>query len=90
MPPDMEDYPSEVQEAFLIHSCLPDRWDGMSGMFLGKDWSALGTLLEVFEVEDKRTVVTMLKAIDDRNSNSINQKQSERQKAAENKAKMKR
>jgi len=90
MPPDMEDYPSEVQEAFLIHSCLPDRWDGMSGMFLGKDWSALGTLLKVFEVEDKRTVVTMLKAIDDRNSNSINQKQSERQKAAENKAKMKR
>lgn len=86
----MEDYPSEVQEAFLIHSCLPDRWDGMSGMFLGKDWSALGTLLKVFEVEDKRTVVTMLKAIDDRNSNSINQKQSERQKAAENKAKMKR
>lgn len=90
MPPDMEDYPSEVQEAFLIHSCLPDRWDGMSGMFLGKDWSALGTLLKVFEVEDKRTVVTMLKAIDDRNSNSINQKQSERQKAAENKAKIKR
>lgn len=86
----MEDYPSEVQEAFLIHSCLPDRWDGMSGMFLGKDWSALGTLLKVFEVEDKRTVVTMLKAIDDRNSNSINQKQSERQKAAENKAKIKR
>lgn len=86
----MGDYPSEVQEAFLIHSCLPDRWDGMSGMFLGKDWSALGTLLKVFEVEDKKTVVTMLKAIDDRNSNSINQKQSERQKAAENKAKMKR
>jgi len=83
----MEDFPSEVQEAFLIHSCLPDRWDGMSGMFLGKDWSALGTLLDVFEIEDKRTVVMMLKAIDDRNSNHINQKQSQRQKAAENKAK---
>ena len=83
----MEDFPSEVQEAFLIHSCLPDRWDGMSGMFLGKDWSALGTLLDVFEVEDRRTVVMMLKAIDDRNSNQINTKQSQRQKAAENKAK---
>jgi len=83
----MEDFPSEVQEAFLIHSCLPDRWDGMSGMFLGKDWSALGTLLDVFEIEDRRTVVMMLKAIDDRNSNQINTKQSQRQKAAENKAK---
>jgi hypothetical protein len=87
MPPAMEDFPSEVQEAFLIHSCLPDRWDGMSGMFLGKDWSALGTLLDVFEIEDRRTVVMMLKAIDDRNSNQINTKQSQRQKAAENKAK---
>ena len=83
----MEDFPSEVQEAFLVHSCLPDRWDGMSGMFLGKDWAALGTLLDVFEIEDRKTVVMMLKSIDDRNSNHINQKQSQRQKAASNKAK---
>ena len=85
----MEDYPSEVQEAFLIHSCLPDRWDGMSGMFLGKDWSALGTLLDVFKIEDKKTVVWFLKAIDDRNTDSINEKVSERQKQAKAQAKMK-
>ena len=85
----MEDYPSEVQEAFLVHSCLPDRWDGMSGMFMGKDWSALGALLDVFKIEDKKTVVWFLKAIDDRNSQSINQKQSERQKRADTMAKMK-
>ena len=89
MPPDMMDFPQEVQESFLIHSCLPDRWDGMSGMFMGKDWSALGTLLDVFEVDDKRTTVYFLKAIDDRNSNSINQKVSDRQKAAERKVKRK-
>lgn len=86
----MEDFPSEVQEAFLIHSCLPERWDGMNGMYMGKDWSALGTLLEVFEIEDKKTCVYMLKAIDDRNSNSINQKVSERQKSAQSRGKIKR
>ena len=85
----MDDFPSEVQEAFLIHSCLPDRWEGMSGMFLGKDWSALGTLLDVFKIQDKKTVVWFLKAIDDRNSNSINDKVSERQKRAVSMAKMK-
>lgn len=85
----MDDFPSEVQEAFLIHSCLPDRWDGMSGMFLGKDWSALGTLLDVFKIEDKKTVVWFLKAIDDRNTDSINEKVSERQKRAESMARMK-
>ncbi len=89
MPTEMEDFPSEVQEAFLVHSCLPDRWDGMSGMFMGKDWSALGTLLDVFEVEDHRTTVYFLKAIDDRNSNSINEKVTQRQKAAERSAKRK-
>lgn len=85
----MDDFPSEVQEAFLVHSCLPDRWDGMSGMFMGKDWSALGTLLDVFKIEDKKTVVWFLKAIDDRNSNSINAKVTERNKRAQNMAKMK-
>lgn len=89
MPPEMEDYPSEVQQAFLVHSCLPDRWDGMSGMFMGKDWSALGALLDVFEVDDKRTTVYFLKAIDDRNSNSINDKVTQRNKAAQARAKMK-
>ena len=88
MPPEMEDYPSEVQQAFLVHSCLPDRWDGMSGMFMGKDWSALGALLDVFEVDDKRTTVYFLKAIDDRNSNSINDKVTQRNKAAQARAKM--
>ena len=85
----MDDFPSEVQEAFLLHSCLPDRWDGMSGMFLGKHWSALGTLLDVFKIEDKKTVVWFLKAIDDRNTDSINEKVSERQKRAESMARMK-
>ena len=82
-------FPLEVQEAFAIHEMLPDRWDGMSGMFMGKDWSALGALLDVFEVDDKRTTVYFLKAIDDRNSNSINDKVTQRNKAAQARAKMK-
>ena len=56
---------------------------------MGKDWAALGTLLDVFKIEDKKTVVWFLKAIDDRNSNSINEKVSDRQKTARNRAKMK-
>ena len=58
-------------------------------MFMGKDWSALGALLDVFEVDDKRTTVYFLKAIDDRNSNSINDKVTQRNKAAQARAKMK-
>ena len=56
MPPTLGDFPLEIQEAFQIHTMLPDRWDGMSGSYMGKDWSALETLLKVQDVEDKKTV----------------------------------
>ena len=56
---------------------------------MGKDWAALGTLLDVFEVDDPRTTVYFLKAIDDRNSNSINEKVTQRNKAAKAKARIK-
>ena len=65
MPPEMEDYPSEVQQAFLVHSCLPDRWDGMSGMYyMGKDLSSLQALLDIYEIEDRKEHVYFLKHID--------------------------
>ena len=54
MPIEESMFPIEVQFSFLIHSLLPERWDGMSGSYLGKDWSALGTLLDVYEIEQKK------------------------------------
>ena len=50
-------FPYEVQLAFFIHSLLPDRWDGMSGSYMGKDWSAIGTLLDIHNI----TLVLALK-----------------------------
>ena len=83
MPPTPGDYPLEVQVAFLLHDLLPDRWDGMSGSYFGKDMSALGTLLDVYEVEDKKTVVYFLKHIEAYNSQSINKKLDEQRKSKE-------
>ena len=81
MPPELSDFPLEVQQAFLLHSYLHDQWDGMSGMYMGKDLAALGDLLDILEIEDKKTVVFFLKCIEDRNANPINKKVAERQKA---------
>jgi hypothetical protein len=39
MPLDSSDFPEEVQVAFFIFSLLSDNWDGMSGTYLGKDWT---------------------------------------------------
>ena len=72
MPIDESMFPVEVQFSFLLHSLLPERWDGMSGSYLGKDWSALGTLLDVYDIEHRKVVTYFLKYIDIFNANGIN------------------
>ena len=54
----MDLYPYEVQLAFFIYNLLQDTWDGMSGSYFGKNLSGLGELLDIYEVEDKKTVVS--------------------------------
>tara|TARA_R110000764_G_scaffold7313_1_gene26144 strand:+ start:165 stop:497 length:333 start_codon:yes stop_codon:yes gene_type:complete len=74
MPPAMGDYPYEVQVAFFIHDILPDRWEGMSGHYMGKDMSSLGTVMDIYDVEDRRTTLYFLKHIEMKNANQINEK----------------
>jgi len=87
MPPEVGDYPFEVQVAFLLHDLLPDRWDGMSGSYFGKDMSALGTLLDIWEVEDKKSTIYFIKHIEARNSSNINKKLERKRKSSQPKAK---
>jgi len=53
MPLEISDFPSEVQVAFFIFSYLEDRFEGMSGQYMGKSWNNLQYLFELFDVEDK-------------------------------------
>tara|TARA_A100001015_G_C14579185_1_gene552220 strand:- start:61 stop:402 length:342 start_codon:yes stop_codon:yes gene_type:complete len=87
MPPTLGDYPPEVQVAFLLHDYLPERWEGMSGSYMGKDYSALGVLLEAHEVKDVKTCIYFIKLIDGYNIRKINLEQDKRRKAEERKAK---
>ena len=72
MPMNFGSFPYEVQLAFLLYDHLPDRWEGMSGSYLGKDWSALGTLLDAYEVKERKVIIFFIKALDNINSRLIN------------------
>ena len=85
MPIDDGDFPYEVQLAFLLHSVLPDRWDGSSGSYQGKDWSAVGSLLDIYQIEDKKTVTFFLKNVDVLTSNQINKEIDKKRKKRESK-----
>jgi hypothetical protein len=73
IPMDKGNYPYEVQLAMSIHEVLPDRWDGMSGSYLGKDWSSVGTYLDAYETEDKPTVLLFIKILDVEFSKVVNE-----------------
>jgi hypothetical protein len=72
MPVEVSSFPLEIQEAFVVHAMLPDRWDGASGSYFGKDWSPLNDLLDIQGVEDKKTTCFFLKHIEGSNTININ------------------
>lgn len=87
MPPELSDFPLEIQESFLIHAMLPDRWDGASGSYMGKDWSPLRDLLDIHGVEDKKTVTFFLKHVESTNTININGELKRKQDADRRRAK---
>lgn len=83
-------FPLEVQEAFWLHDFLSDKWDGMNGFYLGKDYSALETYIKHLEITDSVTSLYFLKHIEYYNSELINSRIKAKRDAEERKAKMKR
>ena len=61
MPLSSSDFPEEVQVAFFIFSVMTDRWDGASGMYLGKDWNNLDYIFELYEIEERKEMFFYLK-----------------------------
>ncbi len=86
MPMNFGNFPYEVQLAFLIYDHLPDRWEGMSGSYLGKEWSAVGTLLDTYKVEERKVILFFIKAIDNINSRLINKSLEEERKKRDKKS----
>ena len=86
MPPSMDSFPIEVQQAFFLHQMLSDKWEGMSGFHMGKDVSALGTYLDLYEIKDKKQTLYFFKHIENQHSQLINEKIKKKQDAQKNRA----
>ena len=64
MPLELSEFPDEVQEAFFIFGLLSDHWDGASGAYMGKFWNEIEYILNLYSVEDKKTVYFFTKKIE--------------------------
>jgi len=61
MPLETSDFPTEVQVAFFIFGLLEDRWEGMSGTYMGKFWHKVDFYFDLYEVEDPKTILYIMK-----------------------------
>lgn len=61
MPLTFSDFPEEVQMAFFVFDLMNDIWEGMSGSYMGKDWSSLEVMLRIYEIDEPKHVVYFAK-----------------------------
>lgn len=86
IPRDISELSTECQQALVLLNVLPDKWDGMSGSWFGKDYSGLSAILDIYEIEDRRFVFELLKVAENELGKYYAQKQKE-QKALSKRAK---
>ncbi len=87
MPLEASAFPHEVQVAFFMLDLLSDRWDGMAGMYLGKDWSSANFLFDLYGFDDRKEIIYFMKVYDNLVINERAEQADRKRKAAERKAK---
>jgi hypothetical protein len=79
LPKDPSTLSIECQQALLLLNTLPDKWEGMSGTWMGKDYAGLEAILNIYEIVDRREVFELLQVAEDEMGKFYAQKQKERE-----------
>jgi hypothetical protein len=60
IPLEYNDLDYECQLALKVFNLLPDNIEGMGGTWLGKNFSGLGTFIDIYEIDDKQQFMELL------------------------------
>ena len=60
MPLEMGNLSYEAQTALHLFNVLPDKIEGMNGVWLGKDFAGLGDIMELYGIEGNRDAFDLL------------------------------
>lgn len=71
VPVEFEDLHLDVQEAFGLYQMLQDNWDTMNGNYIGKIYTGLIDILNLYEVEDKKMMFSLVRKIDEFRAKAI-------------------
>ena len=66
IPVELDDFPDELQEAINVYFRLRDDWDGFSGTYLGKNFTGLADILDIYQInnESRQDVLDWIFIID--------------------------
>jgi hypothetical protein len=65
IPPDLSSLSYDSQIAMVLFNLLSDRIEGMSGTWLGKEFSSLETFMNIYEVDNRRDILDYIMIIHD-------------------------
>lgn len=64
MPLEPSVFPEEVQMAFFMSDLVSERWEGMSGTYMGKNWIETEQLFKLYEIENPKEILYFMKIYD--------------------------
>ena len=79
MPVDPSTMSLNCQHTLILLNALPDKWDGMSGSWFGKDYSGLSAIMDIYEIEDRRAVFELLQVAENELGKHYEQKRKEQE-----------
>ena len=88
IPLDINDVSYNSQQAIFLFNILPDKIEGMNGIWLGKEYAGLSDIMNIYEIDDQKEVLDLLQVCI-REASKVYAKQREQaNKQAETKAKI--
>ncbi len=82
IPKDPSTFSVEAQQALVLMNALPDIWEGMNGVWLGKNYTGLFDIMSLYGVIDRRAVFELLKVCEDELGKFYAQKRKEQEQLA--------
>jgi len=60
IPVEVSDFPDLVQQCFVMYGILADCWDSMGGGYMGKDYSIVFNLFQVYHITEPLQILRCL------------------------------
>ena len=79
IPKDPSTFSVEAQQALVLLNALPDLWEGMNGIWLGKNYTGLFDIMNLYDIDSKREVFELLKVCEEELGKYYSQKKKEQE-----------